>query len=774
MLKKLIKKITNTKRSILVKSFIMNFALATVMVIALVLLIFFWFQRRSLEDINSVTRLMLNNIDYKTTELFKGTGELAYQLFKNNNCTELMLSEERNVSNEVRIVSNIENVMISNPYLQSVYICNSKKVLLRKDRESYYDIETDKQIFDVIYANNILTPVQRRIPVDKKSTLNLFTIVYHTAYPNNDMLDGAVVMNINADILYKFISSRSISKDSSTFVINEKGGVVAHQDRNMFLKNLSGENYIQDILNDPSKSGNYYANINNEKYAVNFVRSEDTKLIFIALNPYRTITSELNQAKDFILVVCISVLAILLVSYFMLTMRIFKPVTQIIDNIKANSTKLGFTNENTKDEFRYISQTLSGVLDYINILDKRDKDNIYILRNNFIWSLLNEREEILSYVELEREFSSHKIDFDLCQPFAVVILRIDDYKRYIRSNSSRSKNLLLFSMGNIASELLGEEYSSYAFETDSDHEILLVNVAPSQIQDFSEKIMHKLKSIQENIEIFLKMTVTVAISDVSGETGQIRTLYRQAMLYTNYRLTYGPGGLFTRSILPEPGNTSAEKEIKDVVLALKEGNREEYANRFALLLEKAQLYHYERIVKLYTDLYVEIMKVPGNLSLKPGMNGDTNMIEVFRMIGEMENPTELKEYFMDLFDSVSGQVTSANQLVAKDLLQDAIKYIEVNYRDSQISGNNVAKMLSLSPQYFSKVFAEYTGCGFPEYLNRVRLEKAKELLLDSEKSAFEIGEMVGYANRSYFSTLFKKEYGVSPSKYRLLKAKRDS
>jgi YesN/AraC family two-component response regulator len=72
------------------------------------------------------------------------------------------------------------------------------------------------------------------------------------------------------------------------------------------------------------------------------------------------------------------------------------------------------------------------------------------------------------------------------------------------------------------------------------------------------------------------------------------------------------------------------------------------------------------------------------------------------------------------------------------------------------------------------VFSDQTGCGFPEYLNHVRLQKAGELLENSDRNAFEIGEMVGYTNRSYFSTLFKKEFGVSPSKYRLLKAKKES
>lgn len=773
MFNKLVGKIKNRNRSILVKSFILNFALAMVIVIALVLSIFFWFQRRSLEDINSATRFMLHNMEYKTEELLKGANALAFQLFNNNNCTELMMSQERDVSNEQRISTMINNIMISTPYLQSVYICNNKKVLMRKDRSSYYDTESDGRIFDILYANSILTPILRIVPVSKSENLNLFSVIYHSAYPNNKSLDSAVMININAEKLYQYISSLSASKDSSTFVINSTGDMVAHSDKNTFMKNLSNEGYIKTVLQDQAPEGVYYVNIKSEKYAVNFVRSQDKKWIFISMNPYRTITARLNQSKDFILIVCLLVLLILLISYFILTMRIFKPVTQIINNIKANSTKLGLSSENSRDEFRYISQTLTGVMDYINILDRREKDNVYILRNNFIWSLLNERENQLSYVELEKEFAVHKIDFDPSQPFAVVILRIDDYKSYIRSNSTKSKNLLLFSIGNIACELLGEIYSSYAFETDSDHEILLVNVAPTQIQEFEGRIAQYLKNIQEKVEKFLNTTITAGVSDVSEEAGQIGVLYRQAQLYTNYRLIRGPGGLFARGIIPDPGGASCDKELKDVVQAVKDGSRGTFVESFGLLLGKMQLYNYERVVKLFTDLYAEIMKVTGNLKLNAGPDAEPDVIGVFRTISAMENPTELRGFFEELFERVSGQVTSANQLGAKDLIQDATRYIEANYCDTQISGNSVAKQLGLSPQYFSKVFIDNTGCGFPEYLNHVRLEKARSLLLNSDRNAFEIGEMVGYTNRSYFSTLFKKEYGVSPSKYRLLKTKTD-
>ena len=68
--------------------------------------------------------------------------------------------------------------------------------------------------------------------------------------------------------------------------------------------------------------------------------------------------------------------------------------------------------------------------------------------------------------------------------------------------------------------------------------------------------------------------------------------------------------------------------------------------------------------------------------------------------------------------------------------------------------------------YFSKMFKESTGENFIEYLTNVRIEKAKELLNNTDYSMKEIGIMVGYADPNYFSRTFKKNVGVTPTEYR--------
>ena len=107
---------------------------------------------------------------------------------------------------------------------------------------------------------------------------------------------------------------------------------------------------------------------------------------------------------------------------------------------------------------------------------------------------------------------------------------------------------------------------------------------------------------------------------------------------------------------------------------------------------------------------------------------------------------------------------SGNQY--KSMLKRAMHYIDQNYTDENLSLNAVAKAANISPNYFSGVFSQEMGQTFVEYLTEKRMARAKELLRYSGKRSSEVAYEVGYRDPRYFSFLFKKTQGCTPSSYR--------
>lgn len=100
-----------------------------------------------------------------------------------------------------------------------------------------------------------------------------------------------------------------------------------------------------------------------------------------------------------------------------------------------------------------------------------------------------------------------------------------------------------------------------------------------------------------------------------------------------------------------------------------------------------------------------------------------------------------------------------------NVVDRAASYIQERFHE-ELSLEEVAEQVHLNPHYFSKVFKQQTGETFIDYVTRLRIDKARELIMDGQWSLKEVCYMVGYKDPNYFSRVFKKVTGVTPTEYR--------
>lgn len=139
-----------------------------------------------------------------------------------------------------------------------------------------------------------------------------------------------------------------------------------------------------------------------------------------------------------------------------------------------------------------------------------------------------------------------------------------------------------------------------------------------------------------------------------------------------------------------------------------------------------------------------------------------NVVESLNRIDAFDN---LKKWFGELIISVSDEIRQLNNGKKMGHVNKAKEYVAQNYAN-RITLEEVCKYLYINPAYFSVAFKKATGKNFIDFVNEVRVEKSKELLIESEYRIKEIAQMVGFDNLSYFCTVFKKSTGATPLEFR--------
>ena len=123
---------------------------------------------------------------------------------------------------------------------------------------------------------------------------------------------------------------------------------------------------------------------------------------------------------------------------------------------------------------------------------------------------------------------------------------------------------------------------------------------------------------------------------------------------------------------------------------------------------------------------------------------------------------------ISLIQSLAGQIADSfcanTDSVRREILL-VKEYIRENY-SRELSVESLASVVYLTPDYLSRLFKKTTGKSLSQYIRQYRMEKARELLLRTNKKVIQIGIDVGYSNYSYFCQSFREYFGVSPEKYR--------
>ncbi|XEC94894.1 response regulator [Paenibacillus tarimensis] len=317
----------------------------------------------------------------------------------------------------------------------------------------------------------------------------------------------------------------------------------------------------------------------------------------------------------------------------------------------------------------------------------------------------------------------------------------------------------IFALQNIAAELAGEQHKVLLSTTIGERVVLLIE--NSRVDNLS----YPLKQIKKVYKNYYALGITIALSD-AGKISNLRKLYEQTLECLTHRFYLGEGSIIAHQDIRTSGvrREDIQFDHEELAITLRGGSMEKsqaYIARFfdRLKREKIDI----DLVKSYTlELFMIIVREAGS----------QNMERYLKQVAEWESMTTL-DHIQAFIARSAGEVAEvtyeAHSKKQSRIVTKMIEYAEENIADEAFSLNKLAgEMMFMSADYLSKVFKKETGGRFTNYLMGVRIAKAKELIHRTEEvRIIEIAEQVGFGNNpKYFSQVFKKATGYSPSDYK--------
>ena len=168
---------------------------------------------------------------------------------------------------------------------------------------------------------------------------------------------------------------------------------------------------------------------------------------------------------------------------------------------------------------------------------------------------------------------------------------------------------------------------------------------------------------------------------------------------------------------------------------------------------------------------------PDLMSKKPIMPFFSDSSEILSLVKRLSllcSDTRCEKQTLTYLSAVVGEILLKLELIDSDvpaanMVKPILKYCSEHYTDSDISIKSLADSLYISRSYVSKVFSAKLGYGFREYINGLRLERAKKMLTHTDMKIVEIMLDCGYKNQSSFNRVFSEHFGTSPREYREMK-----
>lgn len=395
------------------------------------------------------------------------------------------------------------------------------------------------------------------------------------------------------------------------------------------------------------------------------------------------------------------------------------------------------------------------------LLQESYRKSLPILREVFLNDLVRGTANASLIEEKLREYN---VDILHAQKWITALLHIE------AENTDRpaalQKELVPISVRQIAEDHL-KEYCRFTMFNSSAGMTLIAAIDENNSQT---GLLDHLGDICKECRRILDVTVTIAVGHSCQDLSEISRIYQSSVDALGYKTIVGTGQtIYINDVEPvSRGKLKFDNtDENDFVTAVKFGPQEKITETIQKLMARmddAKVHaRQQQLYMLSLFNCVTRLMQQYDLTTREIFDTETQYMDIPSTIGK---PEEFENGLLQVCFRIHESLNRERDNTTKKVILEARQYIESHYQDPSLSVEMICRELHMSPAYFSTMFRKVTGQTYIAYLTEVRLQKAVELLNETDDKTYVIAQKVGYQEQNYFSYVFKKRFGISPTKYR--------
>ena len=490
---------------------------------------------------------------------------------------------------------------------------------------------------------------------------------------------------------------------------------------------------------------------NEKDYDVSISDSNLFNIKYLTFTPKRLAFYEANffTPKYLILIVIATILGGILA--WMFSNSNYRHLIELFKSIGAENMSDGYVNE-----YALLQDKIENIIEEKRSIESRLDFLSDDLKTNFIEKVVSDRNisDITAINNSAKDFGF------IHDTYAVIIFHAYDYELFAPANNEEDKQLFFFIIKNIYEELLGRKYIPYVCNI---HDMLscIVNI-PENDTEFE----NELKNVYSISRIILKdnfgFDVSLAISGKFNGVHSLNSAFKNAMSVYDYMTFKQLRDIFFYDEI----NSSANNPAKNMQIYNIEPKLEEYVKNADIKKIEETL---NSMLDEFMSLGIDNMDIIRNAIFTTA----TSLVRLSKKFDApvVVNYTQLSymtvsaafEFLLGEFRILCNKIPETKS----DLIDNICDFIAKNYSNPDINVAYIASNLNYNSNYISKYFKNVRQENLLDYINKTRIEKAKQLLIEKPDMPIEqVAEAVGYINSHALIRSFKKYMNTTPGKYR--------